>query len=99
MPTIQEHLDSPQFTDEHGESTGESSLRVGGTWARSGVPRRRGYLLYGIAFFGGLVLVLMSLVMGDGIDIFALFGLLSMALGVGGTIETVTGRPLGKLLG
>ena len=99
MPSLKEHLDSPQFTDENGESTGETVLRIGGSWVKSGVPRRRGYLFYAIAFFGGLGLVLLSVAMGEGIDLFAFFGLVSMGLGVGGAIETARGRPFTKIFG
>ncbi len=96
MPSIQEHLDSPQFTDENGETTGETVLRVGGSWVKSGTPRRKGYLFYAIVFFGGLGLVLTS---GSGFDLFAMFGLLCVGLGVAGAIETWRGRPFTKIFG
>jgi len=97
MPSLKEHLDSPQFTDENGESVGESVIgRFGGTWVKSGVPRSRAYLFYAIAFFGGLGLVLTG---GGEFDIFAMFGVACVALGVAGTIETVRGRPFTKIFG
>ncbi len=96
MPSLREHLDSPQFTDADGESTGETVLRVGGSWVKPGVPRWKGYLFYAIAFFGGLGLILTST---DGFDLFALFGLVCVALGVAGTVEVVRGRPFTKIFG
>ena len=50
---LRDHLDSPQFTDENGESTGETAFRFGGSWVKSGAPRWKGYLFYAISFFGG----------------------------------------------
>jgi hypothetical protein len=97
MPSLREHLDSPQFTDEHGEPTGESVIgRVGGTWVKPGVPRGRGYLFYAIVFFGGLALVLTA---GPGLDLIALFGVFSVVLGIAGTIEIARGRPFTRIFG
>lgn len=97
MPSLREHLDSPQFTDEAGESTGESIIgRVGGTWVKPGVPRRRGYLFYAISFFGGLGLILTS---GSEFDLFAFFGLICVILGIVGTVEIVRGRPFTRIFG
>ena len=96
MPSLKEHLDSPQFTDENGESTGETVLRVGGSWVKSGVPRRKGYLFYAICLFGGIGLILTS---GGSFDLFAFFGLVCVALGIAGGIETVRGRPFTKIFG
>jgi len=97
MPSLQEHLDSPQFTDENRESLGESLIgRFGGNWVKSGVPRSKAYLFYAIVFFGGLGLILTS---GGEFDIFAMFGALCIGLGVVGAIETVRGKPFTKIFG
>jgi hypothetical protein len=96
LPTLKEHLESPQFTDENGESTGETVLRIGGNWVKSGVPRKKGYLFYAISFFGGLGLILTST---DGFDIFAFFGLVAVGLGIAGTIEVARGKPFTKIFG
>lgn len=96
MPSLRDHLDSPQFTDKHGESTGETVFRVGGTWVKSGTPRWKGYLFYAICFFGGLGLVLTS---GADFDLFAFFGLVCIAIGVAGSVETIRGRPFTKIFG
>jgi hypothetical protein len=92
VPSLQEHLDAPQFTDASGEPLPESLFaRVGGNWVAAGVPRRRGYLFYGICLLGGIFLILTS--QAD-FDIFALFGFLSVGLGVAGGIETALGRSI-----
>lgn len=96
MSSLREHLDSPQFTDEHGESTGETVLRVGGNWVKSGVPRKQGYLFYAICFIGGLGLILTT---GSGFDLFAFFGVICVGLGVAGSIETYRGRPFTRIFG
>ena len=91
MPTLREHLDTPQFTDENGESLGESAVgRFGGGWVKSGVPRRKAYLFYAIALFGGLGLILTS----SDFDIFSFFGVACVALGVYGGIETIRNKPI-----
>ena len=90
MPSLREHLESPQFTDENGEPTGEAVIgRVGGSWVKPGVPRSRGYLFYAIVFFGGLFLF----VTGSGLDIIALFGIICLVVGVVGALEVARGRP------
>jgi hypothetical protein len=97
MPSLREHLASPQFTDANGQPTGESVIgRIGGTWVRPGVPRGRGYLFYAIIFFGGLALVLTS---GSSLDLFALFGLFCVIVGIAGTIEILRGRPFTRIFG
>jgi hypothetical protein len=96
MTTLREHLDSPQFTDENGEVTGETVLRVGGNWVKSGVPRWKGYMFYAIVFFGGLGLILTS---GAELDLFAFFGIVCVVLGVAGSLEVVRGRPFTKIFG
>lgn len=97
MPSLREHLDSPQFTDENGEPTGESVIgRMGGTWVKPGVPRGRGYLFYAILFFGGLFLIATA---GSGFDLFAFFGVVCVVLGIAGAIEIVRGRPFTRIFG
>jgi len=97
MPTLREHLESPQFTDENGESLGESVVgRVGGTWVKSGEPRWKAYLFYLIVLGGGLGLVLTT---GGSFDIFAMFGVLCLGLGVFGGSETLRNKPYTRIFG
>jgi hypothetical protein len=97
MPSLREHLASPQFTDENGESTGESVLgRIGGSWVKPGVPRGRGYLFFAILFFGGLFLIGTS---GSSFDVFAFFGVVCVGLGIVGAVEVARGRPFSGILG
>jgi hypothetical protein len=97
MPSLREHLDAPQFTDENGESLGESHIgRFGGNWVKQGVPRRRAYLFYGICLFGGTGLILTG---GGQFDIFALFGALCLILGVAGGAETIRNKPFTAIFG
>jgi hypothetical protein len=97
MPSLREHLQSPQFTDENGEPTGESVLsRIGGTWVKPGVPRSRGYLFYAIIFFGGLFLIGTT---GASFDLFAFFGVVCVAAGIMGAIEIARGRPFTRIFG
>jgi hypothetical protein len=96
MPSLRDHLDSPQYTDENGEPTGESVIgRIGGTWVKPGVPRRRGYLFYAIVFFAGLILTFT----GPGFDLFAMFGVFSVVIGIVGAIEVARGRPFTRIFG
>jgi len=95
LSRLRDHLDSPQFTDERGETTGETAFRFGGNWVKSGVPRWKAYLFYGISFFGGIGLVLTR--GPDGFDLLAYGGIAFIAIGVGGTIEIVRGRPFPKI--
>jgi hypothetical protein len=97
MPSLREHLDSPQFTDENGEPTGETVLgRIGGAWVKPGVPRSRGYLFYAIIFFGGLFLIGTA---GSGFDLFAFIGVVCVVLGIAGAIEIARGRPFTGIFG
>ncbi|MGD8684632.1 MAG: hypothetical protein PVG27_11850 [Chloroflexota bacterium] len=97
MSRLREHLDAPQFTDANGESLGESVVgRLGGNWVKSGEPRWKAYLFYGICLVGGALLILTG---GGSFDIFALFGVLSLALGVFGGIETIRGKPFTRIFG
>jgi len=97
MPSLREHLDSPQFTDENGESYGESHLgRVGGKWVKAGEPRRKAYLFYAICLFGGIGLIVTG---GGEMDIFAMFGVLCLALGLFGGAETVRNKPFTRIFG
>ena len=97
MSSLSEHLDAPQFTDENGESLGESHIgRFGGNWVRQGEPRRKAYLFYGICLAGGIGLLVTA---GGGFDIFALFGVLCLALGIVGGAETVRNKPFTRIFG
>ncbi len=97
MPSLREHLDSPQFTDENGEPTGESVIgRIGGTWVKPGVPRGRGYLFYAIIFCGGLALIVTA---GSGFDLFAAFGVFCVLAAIAGAIETARGKPFTRIFG
>ncbi len=97
MPTLREHLDSPQFTDSDGVSVGESVVgRVGGTWVKSGEPRWKAYLFYLICLGGGAGLVLTG---GGELDIFAMFGLLCVGLGIFGVVETLRNKPFTRIFG
>ena len=97
MTSLREHLNSPQFTDENGEPTGETVLgRIGGAWVKPGVPRSRGYLFYAILFFGGLFLIGTA---GSGFDLFAFFGVVCVVVSIVGAIEIARGRPFPRLFG
>lgn len=96
MPSLREHLDSPQFTDQDGESTGETVIRIGGSWVKSGSPRWKGYLFYAICLFGGIGLILTS---GGEFDLFAFFGIFCVGAGIAGALETVRGKPFTKIFG
>jgi len=97
MPSLREHLDSPQFTDASGASHGESVVgRVGGTWVKAGEPRWKAYLFYGICLVGGLGLVLTS---AGELDIFSLFGLLCLGLAAFGGVETIRNKPFTRIFG
>lgn len=97
MPSLRDHLDSPQFTGPDGESYGESVVgRFGGNWVKSGVPRWKAYLFYLICLGGGIGLIVTG---GGELDIFAMFGVLCLALGVFGGIETIRGKPFTRIFG
>ena len=97
MSSLSEHLDAPQFTDEHGESLGESHIgRFGGNWVKQGEPRRKAYLFYGICLAGGVGLVVTG---GGDLDIFAMFGVLCLILGVAGGAETIRNKPFTAVFG
>jgi len=97
MPSLREHLDSPQFTDANGDSLGESVVgRVGGNWVKPGVPRWKAYLFYAISFFGGIGLIVTG---QGGFDLFAFFGVVCVGIGVFGFIETVRNRPFTRIFG
>jgi hypothetical protein len=97
MSSLREHLDSPQFTDQNGESLGESHVgRFGGNWVKAGVPRSRAYLFYGICIIGGVGLIVTG---GGELDIFAMFGVLCLGLGLFGGAETIRNKPFTRIFG
>lgn len=97
MSSLSEHLDAPQFTDENGVSLGESHIgRFGGNWVKQGEPRRKAYLFYGICLAGGAVLILTG---GGEFDLFALFGVLCLILGIAGGVETIRNKPFTAIFG
>ena len=69
---------------------------MGGTSVKPGVPRGRGYLFYAIVFFGGLVLIVTA---GPSLDLFAVFGVFCVVLGIAGAIEIARGRPFARIFG
>lgn len=97
MPSLREHLDSPQFTDPDGNSYGESVVgRVGGSWVKSGQPRWKAYLFYLISLGGGAGLIVTG---GGELDLFAIFGVFCVALGIFGGVETIRGKPFTRIFG
>jgi hypothetical protein len=97
MSSLQEHLDSPLFTDADGEPVGESFVgRFGGTWVKSGVPRRKAYLFYAICLIGGIGLIVTG---GGELDIFAIFGVACVGLGLFGGAETIRNKPFTRIFG
>jgi hypothetical protein len=97
MSSLNEYLRSPQFTDENGDTRGESFVgRFGGNWVKSGSPRWQGYLFYIICLVGGLGLIITG---GGELDIFAMFGVLCVGLAIFGGAETIRNRPFTRIFG
>jgi hypothetical protein len=97
MASFRALLESPQFTDEDGESLGESHIgRFGGNWVRSGEPRWKAFLFYAICVLGGVGLIVTG---GGEFDIFALFGALSLGLGAFGGAEAIRNKPFTRIFG
>jgi hypothetical protein len=97
MPSLNEILDAPQFTDENGESLGESHIgRFGGNWVKQGQPRWKALLFYAICLVGGFGLIATS---SFQLDIFSMFGVLCLVLGVVGGAETIRNRPFTAIFG
>ena len=59
------------------------------------MPRRKAYLFYGICVAGGTGLI----VTGSGFDIFAMFGVLCLILGIAGGAETIRNKPFTAIFG
>jgi hypothetical protein len=97
MPSLREILDAPQFTDENGESLGESHIgRFGGNWVKVGVPRWKAFLFYGICLVGGFGLIITS---SFQLDIWSMFGILCLFLGFVGGAESLRNKPFTKVFG
>lgn len=96
MPSLREHLDSPQFPDEVPDAAADSGksgmtlAKLSGGWVAPGQPRSRAYLFYGISLVAGSLLAISS--GPGGLDLIAFGGLAAMALGVFGIAETIRGR-------
>ena len=97
MSSLREVLDAPQFTDEQGESLGESHIgRLGGNWVKAGQPRWKAFLFYGICLLGGIALIVTG---GGELDLIAMFGVLSLGLALFGGAETIRNKPFTRIFG
>jgi hypothetical protein len=96
LPTLREHLDSPQFPDEDPDAeadpkaSGLSLAKFSGGWVAPGQPRSKAYLFYGISLVAGFLLAISS--GPGGFDLLAFGGLAFMALGAFGIAETIRGK-------
>ena len=95
MPSLREHLESPQFpsedppTEEDLARPGLSLVRFTGGWYAPGQPRWKAYAITVSSIVVGAFLAI------PGPDDFALFGILGLALvafGVLGATETLRGK-------
>ena len=96
MPSLREHLASPQFADEDPETAaadaqkpGWSLAKISSGWIAPGQPRWRAYLMYGLSLVTGIFLALTS---AGGFDMWAVLGVALGAFGVFGVAETFRGR-------
>ena len=95
VPSLREHLDSPQFRDEDPPTAedlakpGLSLVRFTGGWVAAGQPRWKAYTIYGLSIVGGVLLALPS---PGSLALFGIFGLAFVAFGVFGTAETLRGK-------
>lgn len=97
VPSLHDHLHAPLFTDAEGEPLGESVVsRVGGTWVKAGAPRWKAYLFYLIAIAGGIGLIMTA---PNGFDLFAMFGVFCLAVGLFGGAEAVRNKPFTRIFG
>lgn len=97
MSSLSERLEAPQFTDANGESLGESHIgRFGGNWVKQGEPRWKALLFYAICLVGGIGLIITS---SFQLDLFSLFGLLCLVLGIAGGAETLRNKPFTRIFG
>jgi hypothetical protein len=97
MASLNEILASPQFTDENGDSLGESHIgRFGGNWVKQGEPRWKAFLFYAICLLGGFGLIALS---NFQLDFFSMFGVLCLFLGVVGGAESIRNKPFTAVFG
>lgn len=96
MPSLKEHLASPQFPDEDPDAavdpkaSGMTLAKFSGGWVAPGQPRSKAYLFYGLSLIAGFFLTITS--GPGGFDLLAFAGLAFMALGIFGIAETVRGK-------
>jgi hypothetical protein len=96
LPSLRDHLDSPQFPDEDPEAvvdpkrSGMTLAKFSGGWVAPGQPRRKAYLFYGLSLVAGFFLAITS--GPGGFDLLAFGGIAFMALGVFGIAETIRGK-------
>jgi hypothetical protein len=95
VPSLREHLESPQFTDEDPPTEedlakpGLSLVRFTGGWVAAGQPRWKAYAIYVSSIVGGFLLALPS---PGSFALFSIFGLAFVAFGFFGTAETLRGK-------
>jgi hypothetical protein len=91
LSSIVEHLQSPQFTDAEGKSTGPARVTF---FVAPGRPRWLGYAFYLAAFVLGAVLALGIVDIGDQMsrEIIGIIGVVGMLGAVYGCWEVWRGR-------
>lgn len=97
MPSLREHLDSPQFPDEEPlteedlAKPGLSVARFTGGWVAAGAPRWKAYAIYVASILGGILLALPA--PGD-LAIFGILGIGFIVFGIVGIVQTILDRRL-----
>jgi len=95
VPTIREHLESPQFPDEDPPSAedlakrGFSIARFTGGWAAAGAPRWKAYVISVSSIIVGAFLAIPG---PDDIAFLGILGLGLVAFGVFVAAETLRGK-------
>ena len=95
MPSIREHLDSPQFPDDEPATAedlrkpGFSIAKLSGGWVGAGVPRKKAYAIYVASGITGVALAIPG--PGDP-GFFGIIGVGLIAFGVFGVVETLRGK-------